>query len=353
MALIFADSFDHLSNAYLQSKWTSVSSFGNPGQGLKLNNTDQRTGIQCGAFSASGAFVTIKNASTWIAGAAFNWQQYGGGILFQNIGTIQVQMLINNDGTLSVFNGPHGPNPGVLLGRTDPSVAITLGRYYYIEFKSVINQTTGTAVVRINGQVVLNLAGVNTSPNGDNNADSFAINGPGGGVGTIFVFVDDLYVCDDSGSANTDFLGDVKIGLIMPAAAGDYTQWTPVGGSTNYLMVNEVPPDGDATYVDAVAPTPITNPFPIDSYFFQTVDPNTVILAIQANILARKDDVGNRALSLLTRFGGADHLSDPTGRFVNETYIDYRNPQDVNPLTSLQWTPATLNLAQFGYKLIA
>jgi hypothetical protein len=351
MALIFADGFDHLSNAYLQSKWTSVSSFGNPAQGLKLNNTNQRTGTQCGAFSASGAFATVKNASTWIFGAAFNWQQYGGGVLFQNIGTTQVQIVINNDGTLSVFNGPHGLNPGVQLGRTDPSVAISLGRYYYIEFKSMINQTTGTAVVRINGQTVLNLAGVNTSPNGDNNADSFAVNGPGGGVGTIFVFVDDLYVCDTSGTANIDFLGDVKIGLIMPAAAGDFTQWTPVGGGTNYLLVNEVPPDGDTTYVFAVAPA--MGAFPIDTYFFQTVDPNSVILAIQSNILARKDDVGNRALSLVTRFGGSNFVSDSSGRFVNETYIDYRNPQDVNPLTGLQWTPATINAAQFGYQLIA
>lgn len=348
MSLIFCDSFDHYSQAYIQSKWTSVFNFNTANQGLQLDSTHQRTGIQCAAFTGNGAFKTIKNSSLWTCGAAFNFQQYGGGVAFTHIGTIQVQWQIQSDGTIAVFSGPHGLNPGVLLGQTDPAVAITLGRYYYIEFQATINQSGGTAVVRINGQVVLSLAGANTSPNGDNVADVLQIQGPGG---TSFVFVDDLYVTDNSGTANQSFLGDVQIGLIMPAAAGDYSQWTPVGGTTHYLLVNEIPPDGDATYVDAVAPG--AGPFPIDSYFFQTVNPNLVILAIQTNIMARKDDVGNRALSLLTRFGGADSLADSTGRFVNETYIDYLNQQDVNPLTSVQWTPTDLNQAQFGYQLIS
>jgi len=350
MALIFADSFDHLDSAHLQTKWTSVSSFGLPSQGLKINNTNQRTGPQCGAFSALGAFVTIKNFTTCITGAAFNWQQYGGGVLYQHLGTTQVQWLINNDGTISVFNGPHGTSPGVLLGTTDPSVAITLGKYYYIEFKSLINQTGGTAVLRINGQTVLNLSSVNTSPNGDNVADSVAINGPGGGVGTIFVFVDDLYICDNSGLANTDFLGDLGIGLIMAASDGDFIQWNVSGGSAHFSLVNEIPPDDDTTYVWAVAPG--SPPFPIDCYHFQTVDPTRTILAIQTNILARKSDTGNRALSVLTRYGGANSVADTSGRFVNETYIDYRDCFDVSPLGPA-WTPAVVNATQWGYQLIA
>jgi hypothetical protein len=348
MALIFADSFDHYSNAYIQSKWTSVFNFGTANQGLQLNNVQQRTGPQCGAFTGNGAFKTIKNATTWIFGGAFNWQQYGGGVSFVHIGTPQVALSIQNDGTLVVVSGPHGFDPGTVLGTTDPSTAITLGRYYYIEFKSTIHQSAGTVVVRINGQEVLNLAGVNTSPNGDNIADVVQVTGPGGGS---FVFVDDLYVCDDSGTANTDFLGDVKIGVIVARAAGDFTQWTPSSGSVNFALVNEIPPDGDASYVSAVAN--VSPPDPEDTYFFQTVDPTITVLAIQTNIIARKDDEGNRALSLITRFGGVDSVADPTGRFANFTYIDYLNQFDVNPLTTLQWTPTSLNLAQWGYRLIA
>jgi len=349
MALIFCDSFDPYSQAYIQSKWTSVFNFNTANQGLQLNSSNQRTGAQCGAVTGNGAFKTIKNSTFWTCGAAFNFQQYGGGIAFSHVGTIQVQWQIQPDGTIAVYSGPHGLNPGVLLGQTNPSVAITLGRYYYIEFQSSINQSNGTAIVRINGQVVLSLSSVNTSPNGDNVADMLQLFGPGG---TSFVYVDDLYVTDNTGvAANQSFLGDVKIGLIMPASSGDFSQWTPISGSTNYLMVNEVPPDGDATYVDAVMPGGGSGP--TDTYFFQTVSPGLVILAIQTNIMARKDDVGNRALSLVTRFGGANSVADPTGRFVNETYIDYLNQQDVNPLTSAQWTPADLNNAQFGYQLIA
>lgn len=348
MANVFAESFDHLNNAYLQSKWTSIFNFGTGNQGLQLNNVQQRTGIQCGAFTGNGAFVTIKNMTTMTYGAAMNWAQYGGGVAFVNIGTVQVVLQIRADGTLAVFSGPHGFDPGAFLGATDPSDAITLGRYYYIEFQSHIHQSAGTAIVRINGQEVLNLSSVNTSPNGDNIADVLNVQGPGG---SAFVYVDDLYVNDSTGTANTSFMGDVKVGVIVGRIDGDFIEWTTSSGSVHFSLVNEIPPDGDASYVSAIAPN--SGPFPIDTYFFQTVDPNTTILAIQTNILARKDDEGNRALSLITRFGGVNSVADPSGRFVNQTYIDYRNNFDVNPLTGLQWTPTSLNATQWGYQLIA
>jgi len=344
MALIFADSFDHYDNAYLQSKWTSVSNFGNSLQGLVLNNTQARTGPQCGQFTGLGAFVTIENSSTWTVGGAFNWQAYGGGVTIQHLGTIQVQWLINADGTISVFGGPSGFNPGALLGTTDPSVAITLGRYYYVECMFVVNKTGGSVILRINGQVVLSVSG-DTSPNGDNVGDAFSIYGPGG---SALVFVDDVYVTDGNPVLN-GFLGDVAIGVIYSASAGDYTQWTPLSGS-NWSEVNNNPPLGDASYVWSVAPS--SGPYPIDTYYFQTVNPNRNVIAIQTNILARKSDTGNRALSLVTRYGGVDSVADSSGRYVNETYIDYRNCFDVNPLTTDAWTPAVCNATQWGYQLI-
>lgn len=348
MALIFTDSFDHYSNSYIQAKWTSVFNFGTGNQGLQLNNTRQRTGTQCAGITGNGAFKTIKNFTTVTVGCAVNLDAYGGGVSINHVGTPQVLWGVQSDGTIEVLNGPAGFNPGSVLGRTDPSVALTLGRYYYVEIQAFINQSSGTVVIRINGQVVLSVSGVNTSPGGDNVADVVQLTGPGGNA---FMYFDDLYVTDDSGTANTGFLGDVQIGLIMPAAAGDFSQWTPVPGGVNYTLVNEIPPDGDTTYVAAVMPS--MGPAPTDTYFFQTVSPDIVILAIQTNIIAKKDDVGNRALSLVTRFGGTNAVADSGGRFVNETYLDYLNQQDVNPLTTLQWTPATINLAQFGYQLIA
>jgi hypothetical protein len=345
MALIFADSFDHYNQAYVPAKW-SASFFNVGAANFQLNTVNARTGPQCAQIGASGQAVTVKNSVMWTLGAALNWGAYGGGIAFAHLGTIQVQCMINNDGTFTVSNGPVGLSPGTVLGTTDPSLAVTVGKYYYIEFQSVINKNTGTAVVRINGQVVLSTSG-NTSPNGDNVADQFVIFGPGGGAS--FVFVDDLYVTDGTGVLNT-FLGDVSIGLIMPAVDGDFTQWTPSSGGVHFSLVNEVPPDGDASYVWTVAPS--VPPYPIDCYHFQPVDLTRTIIAIQTNIIARKSDTGNRALSLITRFGGANNVADPSGRYVNETYIDYRNCFDVNPLTTNPWTPTDVNNTQWGYQLI-
>lgn len=344
MSLRFCDSFDHYGQDYILSKWTSVFNFGTGGQGLILDPTHQRTGPQCGGFTGNGAFKTIDNQPEWILGAAFSLSAYGGRVQFININVLQVEMAFQSDGTIAVFNGPNGFNPGVLLGTTSPSVALVLNRYYYIEFRSKMNNGLGTAIVKINGQTVLSLSGVNTSQTGVNQADVIQILGPGG---SSFMYVDDLYVCDVNGGVNNDFLGDVQIGFILPASDGDLTQWTPNSGSPHFSRVNENPPDGDTSYVASSTTTQE------DLYHFQPVSLTRKILGLQTNIIARKDDEGNRALSVVTRSGGSDSVADTGGRYVNQTYIDYLNQFDVNPLTGLAWTPTSVNAAQWGIKLIA
>lgn len=342
------DSFDHYATADLTAKWTG---FGASSLDFLIDTANARTGRACGQILRNGIFKTIDRQQTWIAGAAVKFEGLGsGGFLFLDVGTVQVQLVSQGDGTFAVYRGTAGG--AVLLGQSDPSDAISANRYFYLECKVIIDSSAGYIEVRLNGQVILKLTGVNTKVTANSTADVFALHGPGGGTK---LWVDDLYVNDANGGINDDFWGDTQIGLLIPTSDGDFSGFTPSTGSAHFSLVNEIPPDGDATYVSANAPNSPPNPFPtiIDTYNFQQVDPTRPIKAIQTNVLARKDDEGNRALSVVTRQSGNNFIADPTGRFINLTYIDYLNQFDTNPSTGLAWTPAQINAGQWGVKLIA
>jgi hypothetical protein len=337
MALRFCDSFDHYDTAHLIGKWTL---FPSSSSDATIGTTSARNGGQALAVTRSGVAKTVDNISTWIVGGAFNWTAYGGGVSLINVITATTNWAIQGDGTIKVSG------PGGSLGQTNPIDAISLNKYYYVEMKTVLHSSTGSVEIRINGQSKLTVSGVNTAA--ANNADVVNVSGPGGGV---ICYVDDFYVCDGSGS-NNNFLGDVQIGILKPRAEGDKLEWVPNGtGTVHFSRVNETPPDDDTSYVSSTM-TGTSTTGPSDLYLFDTVSTTRLVLGVQTNIFARKDDEGNRAISVLTSNASTISQGDPTGRYVNLTYIDYLNQFDVNPIGSGTWSPTVMNTMQWGVEVV-
>lgn len=332
----FNDGFDHYDTADILDKWTRFGTVG--GSDCSINTTNQRTGRGCMEVGANGVTKTVGRFGTWIVGAAINFQQNGEVFWLLDIDTVQVSLFLQGDGTFAVRQG--GPPLGPILGMSDTAFAISFGRYYYLEMKVVIGGS-GSVELRINGQQILLLTGVNTQATSRSTADVLQLLGPGGG---FHAFYDDLYVNDDQGGVNDDFWGDTRIGLIMAISDGDFSQWTPNSGTAHFSRINEVPPDGDTSYVSSDTVNDE------DTYHFQPVNPADIYKAIQTNIVARKDDEGNRSIALVSRTGGSDQVSPE--RFVGENYIDYLNQFDVNPFTGLPWTGADINAMQWGVKVI-
>lgn len=286
----------------------------------------------------------LSSEDDWIMGIAFRTVfNYFRGVsiappLIQFIDPNNAVMLsvLPRVGTFRVQNGSN-----TVLGTAD--VSITTYVWHYLEVKVNLNSTTGSVVLRLNNEEILNVTGVNT-------VGSSAFTRPGmigfGNSGdSVKTEVDDIYICDDQGSSHNDFLGDGAVRRLNPNAVGDFSQFTNSGGGDNYQDVDETDPDGDTTYVESrVAGQK-------DTYNFQDItDDPASISSVTVKSFVKKTDAGARTFVHVARSSSTELDSAviyPSA--VTYRYMASQFPTD--PATSAAWTKAGLNAAQFGFKV--
>jgi hypothetical protein len=111
-------------------------------------------------------------------------------------------------------------------------------------------------------------------------------------------------------------------------------------------LVDEIPPDEDATYVFS------STPGQKDLYGFPNADPTTAdVSAVVVEVRARKDDGGTRTIAPTITSGGTA-LDGPT-QAVGTTYSQFQSIYENDPNTSAQWTLAAVNAAVAGMDEIA
>lgn len=116
-------------------------------------------------------------------------------------------------------------------------------RWYYIEFKFTIHDTTGSYELRLNGNSLLS----------DTNVDTRYGSAPASVSRFVFVAqdaggcLDDVYILDGD-SPDNDFLGAVVVESLVPTS-DDTVQWSPSAGTDNYALVDEIPCNFGTDYV--------------------------------------------------------------------------------------------------------
>ncbi len=344
MALIFMDGFDHYATADLTGKWTSLNNAPTIAAGVGRRGTQA---LSFGASSTLGCAKTMPTSgATWTMGFAIFLRTgtVGQGALcqFTDAGADQIGLYLNTDLTVQMRK-----NTTTL---DSSSVAtLTAGVWQYLELKVVINNTTGTYEVRLNGVNILSGTGKNTRSTANNSANGIKLgcltNGLSGMIVTTGWYVDDLYVCDGSGGSNTTFLGDSRIDTLLPSGAGNTTQFTASAGS-NYDCVNEALENGDTDYVQS---STATNK---DTYAYSDLSHTpTSVFGVQINLWAKKDDSGARTVCAVTRSGGSD--TDGATQAPNTSYSDLLEMLNQDPNGPAAWTKTSVNAAEFGIKVVA
>lgn len=329
MAIRLVDGFDHYATADGAGKWTTFAG--------TIQGSTVRNGV--GALSLQ---QDVVHRFTNPAGAQANGIQGFGFRIptagttrnfsdFLDSGTVQVSLHVENDNTLTVKR-----NGSTIIGQS--AVTVSSNTWYWVEWKVVINNTTGSAEVRLNGAVVINVTNVDTQHTV--NATYSQIGLDGITPGTLF---DDYYFADGSST----FLGDSKVVTVIASSGdGDLADFTPSTGTDNGAMVDDTTPDGDATFN---ASATVNHR---DSYNFAALGVTGTVHCLQLNNWVKKSDSGARTINGFSRissvnFDGANF--NPS----DASYSDARDIWETSPATAVAWTVSEIDGAQFGIRVQA
>lgn len=346
MALRFIDGFDHYAFADVATKWTTTT-----GAAQSLNATGGRRGTPSFRLTSAGSSLTYLQKSldaqqTWTVGFALKvagLPSASNDILALVDGSnVHATLRLNTTGSLSVTRN------GTVLG-TSANI-ISSGSFNYYEMKVKIDDTVGTYDVQVNGANVLTGTGADTRNAGNATADTIRIgNAIVAGNNALFLYdFDDVYICDATGSANTTFLGDVRVDAYLPSGNGNSSQLVnDLGNSTNNSThVDETAPNGDTDYVQSATVSQK------DTYAFTDMSHTpSSIFGVQILMSAKKDDAGTRSIAAVTRSGGTD--TDGATQALSTAYVYYREMRETDPNTSAAWTKTNFNAAEFGAKVAA
>ncbi|MGH7343291.1 MAG: hypothetical protein ACREK4_00130 [Candidatus Rokuibacteriota bacterium] len=332
MTLRFVDSFDHYAAGDLTEKWTANT-------GAPTLPSNGRRSTKCLSSTGATFTKTLDAQATWIVGFAFRLANLPSStqslIALLDAGTIQTDVRLNQDGTLSVTRN------GTVLGTS--AFALSVGNYVYLEFKCFIHDTTGTYEVRVNGSNKVSGSSADTKNTANATANQVKLGSAG-----LSWDADDLYICDGAGSSNNNFLGDCRVDYYAPNGAGNSTQLTRGGADSgaNWSQVDETPPNDDTDYNQS------SNVGDIDLYDVtdMTHTPSS-IFGVQLNLNAKKDDAGTRSIAGVVRSGGTNYEGGTQA--LSTSYVYYLEVRETDPDTSAAWTKTGVNNAQFGVKVAA
>jgi hypothetical protein len=343
MALVWVEGFEN----YTQSSDFTARGYTINGTNFQFGQTGRLgTGTSC-YFADDRILTTPDNilaSPTVITGFAYkiddqNTQNVGSGFLlyFYNATTLQLTISLTQSGHF--FASRAG---GTLLGSIGTIGVPNNGTWFWVEAKVVINSSTGSVLVKVNGQTVLNLTNVNTQQAASANVTKVALaadNFPG--------WFDDWYIADNTGSFNNDFLGSIKVLTSNPIGNGSTNQWTPVGAASNYQCVDETAvANGNTDYVeDSTAGH-------VDLYDVTNVPTGLSGKAVWVECSAEKTIAGTRQIRLQAHSSASDATSgvlSPTQSVYG--YFGYAFDKDPNG--NIDWTGTNINAAEFGVKLEA
>lgn len=232
---------------------------------------------------------------------------------------------------------------GTVIGTS--TTQIRLMGWHYVEALVTVDPSAGVVRVRVDGQEILTLTGVNTRSTANTRIQAISV---GSDQQFEEVYVDDLYICDSSDSVNNSFLGDVQVTALYPVNEGSSSPFSIFsrGGSdsgSNHGQLDESAPNGDTDYIES-------SNAPDYATFLYNLSTSGSILGTVLYAYA-KVDTGTRTFALTAHSNSTDSIGATQG--LTSSYAYYRQAFDTDPATSAGWLVAGLNAAEFGFEIIS
>lgn len=340
--LLFCDSFDHYGS--IADKW-------NGGGSMSLSGGVGRFGTAA-ATASMGSFN--GQSCTWLAPAAFQTWIVGMALQLTSGnpgGASLTPISIRDVGTTQVDIAVDYSTSKLLVRRGGSTTIITSAKtllqnvYYFIELKVKIDNTVGEVELWIDGVLDGTFSG-DTQQSANASADRMVHSGGTGGNGGFSWRIDDVYICDDTGSIANDVLGDVRVLALLPNGNGNSSQLVGSDGNStdNYLLVDESSPNSDTDYVES------STPGDKDTYTYGNISQAGTIYGVQVCTYAKKTDAGARTIASVARLSATEEdSSDFTLTTGYKYHVDVREEKPGGGA----WAVSDVNSAEFGVKVTA
>ncbi len=297
--------------------------------------------LNIGSTQASYLAKLFDSQQTWIIGFAFHTppsfsgtgrtmiQLLDGGVS----GTLQMDLRLIDDKLAITRNG-------TLLDTT--ASIFSTSTWYYIEFKVKIHDTTGTYEVRVNGNAVGTPgSGADTDNTGSAVADAVRIYNT-----ESTPWYDDIYILDGTGGENDDFLGEMKVEILLPTSDSISADWSLSTGADHYALVDENPSDEDTTYVYSTVSAEV------DLYNYDDIGSAfQTIYGVQVNTQAKVSSAAS--INMYTPVSSGSTVSNGTAVTVSDTnYKIFGRAIGLDPDTGALWLSGAIDAALFGVRIV-
>lgn len=360
MAILWAESFDYYGNspnggrdAMLQGAWAQFQI--GSGNALDLSSAQARTGTYSMRIAYSNAAATSNVYCRRVIGAAQTVVGLAQGLWFSalpgankeqgfefrnNANQAIVMVTINSDGAIGLYAG----TGHTLVAVSDP--VFTANSWQHVECKLVTDTVVGEFECRVNGVTVMHVTDQNFGSLGATQIVWGTPIAEQSGSTSITWYIDDIVVWNNDGSETTDFVGQCRVETIFPASDTAQADWTKVGDSDGFDCIDNVPPDGDTTYIQAA------DIGDISEFGLASLPPETAkIVAVYVPTLGKIDGAGVGAIKTGMK-SGSDLVQ--SGEITLTTAYTYWGAVfETDPATDEPWTKAGLEAALLHYEKTA
>lgn len=306
--------------------FTTMPSLGS--SALRCQFTGGNTGVQCGKLYALPA--TIQSGDTLGIGFHYymndlpNNNSRAGIIGFGSAAAQQRCFRMSSSGNLVLTNG--SVRDGSTVGSASSS-GLSAAVLYHIEIQIFFHATLGSYEIRVNGATWHSQTNIDTLPASGTHIWFAPGHSTAGGGDADKHFYDNLYLYDDSGAYNNNWLGERVVYTLFPDADTATEDWALSGGSDSFDLVNDVPPN-PSNYIESDA---------LDDQTTLTLDAlsntNVSIVGVQTFAYAQKTDTGPGDFQMGVVKNSTEELSSnesPTQSQYSYFYAIFEENPDTN-----------------------
>jgi hypothetical protein len=287
---------------------------------------------------------SLGEQNTWIVGFGFKLEGNTGEWRFLDAGVDQCSLEIHDNGD-STFEWKM-MRGGTELERT--AEAFVKDVWHYCELKVTVRAgTDGAYELRHNENSVMSDTGVNLADTGSDGCDAHQF-----GLTTAgqIASMDDIYICDDQGATNNDFLGDSVIVALLPQAEGNQNDFTPSTGIDNAALVDDpsnAPSSADFVSSDTNGHT--------DLYTYDNMPATGIgtIFGIRIVTDAAMQTVGSRVLRPKFRAASTSEGEGDDFAVDGTTLLSYPIILEQDPVAAAAWTKTEIDSGEFGVRVVS